>query len=73
MSAHVKPAPWRHRSALHIIAAPVARLLRRPKAERALPYDWREIERLRIETERLRIETELLRAHVALVTRFKIM
>ena len=66
MSAHVKPAPWTHRSALHIIAAPVARLLRRPKAERVVPHDWREIERLRI-------ETDLLMAHVALVTRFKIM
>jgi hypothetical protein len=66
MSSHAKTAPWAHRSALHIIAAPVARLLRRQPREKETPYDWREIERLRI-------ELELKKAHAAIVTRFKIM
>jgi hypothetical protein len=66
MSAHAKAAPWAHRSALHIIAAPVARLLGRRKKEQALPYDWREIERFRI-------ELELKKAHVGITTRFKVM
>jgi hypothetical protein len=66
MSQHVRAAPWAHRSALHIIAAPVARLLRRSRPERAFPHDWREIERARI-------ELELKKAHAALLIRFKIM
>jgi hypothetical protein len=66
MSSHVKAAPWTHRSALHIVAAPVARLLRREKRERPLPHDWREIERFRI-------ELELKKAQVAITTRFKVM
>jgi hypothetical protein len=66
MSQHVRAAPWAHRSALYLIAAPVARLLRRPRPERALPHDWREIERARL-------ELELKKAQIALHARFKVM
>ena len=66
MSAYLRTAaPRAHRSALHIVAAPVARLLRRITHER-VPHDYREIERYRI-------ELELKKAHIAITTRFKVM
>ena len=65
MSAYSRPAPWTHRSALHIVAAPAQRLLRWLTYER-LPYDYREIERFRI-------ELELKKANLAITTRFKVM
>jgi len=66
MSAPVKTASWAHRSALHIVAAPVARLWQRQLKLNRLPHDWREIERARI-------ELGLKKAHAAIVTRFKVM
>ena len=66
MSAPVKTASWAHRSALHIMAAPVARLWQRQLKLNRLPHDWREIERVRI-------ELDLKKAHAAIVTRFKVM
>jgi len=66
MSQHVKAAAWTHRSMLHSIAAAAARLLQwRPKPQR-VPYDWREIERFRLDFERRKING-------AVFIRFKIM
>jgi len=65
MSAYLRSAPWSHRSALHIVAAPAARLLRWLFEER-VPYDYREIERYQL-------ELEMRKANVAIVSRFKVM
>ena len=65
MSAYSRLAPWSHRSALHIVAAPAARLLRWLFEER-VPYDHREIERYKL-------ELEMKKANVGIVSRFKVM
>ena len=65
MSAYSRLAPWSHRSALHIVAAPAARLLRWLVEER-VPYDYREIERYKL-------ELEMKKANVGIVSRFKVM
>jgi hypothetical protein len=66
MSAFQKSMPWFRHPARSLIAAPAARLLRRPKREARIPYDPREIERFRI-------ELELKRASLDLSYRFKVM
>ena len=64
MSAYSRSAPWSHRSALHIVRTAVARL--HWLVEERVPYDYREIERYKL-------ELEMKKANVGIVSRFKVM
>jgi len=65
MFANLRTAPWTNRSPLQLVAAPAARLVRW-LTEKRVPYDFREIERFKL-------ELELKRANVNATTRFKVM
>jgi hypothetical protein len=66
MSAQIRAAPRSFQSVLQALATSLISRLRWPDRKKAVPHDWREIERVRL-------DYELRRADVAMITRFKVM